>query len=213
MKIFLDVETTGLDPGEDHRIVELGLVTSEGEEKQWYFNPGRQVTAEAVKIHGITNDKLRKEPKFKDRAREILGILADATLVAHNADFDLSFLNHELKLAGLGRLENSVEDTLAMAQKKYPGEKHSLDALCAKFRIPTKRSHHGALIDARLLRRVYDCLILLEKEQEELGQNASTQDQDVDFPRRPQFSPSREELALHKKELMAKIPNSLWYSP
>lgn len=161
-EIVFDTETTGLNPQTGDRLVEIGCIelvnrVETGRTFHGYFNPERPMDAVAQQIHGLSDAFLANKPLFGERVEELLDFLEDSPLVAHNAQFDFSFLNHELGLCG--RLHISplrMIDTLTLARSRHPGAKHSLDALCARFGID--RSHrvkHGALLDAQLLSQVY----------------------------------------------------------
>lgn len=161
-EIVFDTETTGLDPQDGHRLVEFAGVEliermPTGRSIHFYCNPGRSMPAEAEAVHGLSEEFLRDKPRFMDKAGELLEFLGDAMLVAHNAQFDMRFLNFELKKGARTPISDArVIDTLDLARKRFPGAKHSLDALCQRFGID--RSHrvlHGALIDAELLADVY----------------------------------------------------------
>ena len=161
-EIVLDTETTGLDPADGHRIVEIGAVEifnhmPTGRTYHQYINPKRQMPKEAFDVHGIGDDFLRDKPLFPAIAQAFLGFIADAPLVIHNASFDMKFLNAELVAAGLAPLAaNRAVDTLLIARKKFPGSPASLDALCRRFAIDTsKREKHGALVDSEILAEVY----------------------------------------------------------
>lgn len=161
-EIILDTETTGLSPKDGHRIVEIGAVEMvnkvlTGQEFHCYINPERDMPSDAYRIHGISSDFLQTKPLFKDITQDFLKFIDNATLVIHNAQFDIKFLNNELSLLGEASLELSEAiDTLHMARKKFPGARASLDALCKRFKIDnSNREQHGALIDARLLADVY----------------------------------------------------------
>ncbi len=161
-EIVFDTETTGLDPKDGHRIVEFAAVelverVATGRHLHLYFNPLRAMPAEAEAIHGLSDDFLADKPAFPARARELMEFLGDAILIAHNAPFDLRFMNFELGRAGLPELDQArVVDTLELARKRFPGAKHSLDALCLRFGIDrSARVKHGALIDSELLAEVY----------------------------------------------------------
>lgn len=161
-QIVLDTETTGLDPAEGHRIVEIGAVEMDnhiltGKVFHQYINPQRDVTSEAENIHGLSADFLRKHPTFDEIATPFLKFLSDSSLIIHNANFDMRFLNAELDKAGAPRLEmERVIDTLQLARRKFPGSPASLDALCRRFSINnTTRVKHGALLDSELLAEVY----------------------------------------------------------
>ena len=163
-EIILDTETTGLDVRTGHRLIELACVELEdflptGRTFHRYIHPGRDIEAEALAVHGISAEFLRDKPTFEeaDVCDAFLEFVADATLVAHNAGFDRSFVNFELERANRPALhETRWVDTLTMAQKRFPGMYNSLDALCKRFRISlAEREKHGALIDCRLLAAVY----------------------------------------------------------
>lgn len=161
-QVVLDTETTGLDPRAGDRIVEIGCVelvnhVPTGESFHSYLNPERDMPEGARAVHGLTSEFLSRHPTFLRIADEFLVFIADSELVIHNAEFDMRFINAELRL--LGREPLSLErtlDTLAIARRKFPGAQASLDALCRRFNIDTSaRAVHGALTDARLLAEVY----------------------------------------------------------
>ncbi len=160
-KIVLDTETTGLDPKQGHRIIELAAIELEGRKLSLrrfhrYLNPEREIEAGAVAVHGLTYERLQNEPKFSDIAASFLEFIAGAELIIHNAPFDMGFLNRELELMGLPTLKNSVVDTLKIARDVHPGKKNSLNALCNRYAIDnTHRTLHGALLDTELLAEVY----------------------------------------------------------
>jgi DNA polymerase-3 subunit epsilon len=161
-EIVLDTETTGFEPGEGHRLVELGCVELDnhlptGRVFHCYFNPMRDVPAEATRIHGLTDQFLKDKPLFSEKVGEFLDFIGNDTLVIHNAEFDIKFLNAELKSAGFKPLQmNRVLDTLLMARQKFPGQPASLDALCRRFKVDLEeRKFHGALLDSQLLAEVY----------------------------------------------------------
>lgn len=161
-EIILDTETTGLDPKTGDRIVEIGCLElvnrfPTGNEWHVYFNPDRDMPAGAFKVHGISAEFLADKPRFHERADDFLAFIGDATLVIHNANFDIGFLNYELwKLKREPLSMDRVVDTLAMARRKHPGSPASLDALCKRYGVDTTvRSKHGALVDCKLLADVY----------------------------------------------------------
>ncbi|MBK8181605.1 MAG: DNA polymerase III subunit epsilon [Candidatus Competibacteraceae bacterium] len=164
-QIILDTETTGLEPTQGHRVIEIGcieLINRRQTTRQFhvYLQPDRGIDAEAVRVHGITNDFLKNQPRFPDIAEDFLTFVQGAELVIHNAPFDLGFLNHELRLCGRGQvaLEQlcAVEDTLLLARRRHPGQRNSLDALCKRYNIDnSQRTLHGALLDAEILADVY----------------------------------------------------------
>jgi DNA polymerase III subunit epsilon len=161
-EIIFDTETTGLDPTRGDRLVEMGCIemvnrVPTGNHFHAYFHPERSMPAEAEAVHGLSDAFLADKPLFRTRAAELLEFLGDSPLVAHNASFDFGFLNAELVLAGMAPIDlGRMIDTLAIARRRHPGAKHSLDALCTRYGVD--RSHrvkHGALLDAELLAQVY----------------------------------------------------------
>jgi len=164
-QVVLDTETTGLEPKQGHRIIEIGCVEVidrklTGNHYHQYINPQREIDSGAIEVHGITNEFLVDKPVFKDIAAEFLEFVKGAELVIHNAPFDVGFINHEFAmLAGnYGKIEEScgILDTLAMARKKHPGQRNSLDALCKRYGIDNSmRDLHGALLDSEILADVY----------------------------------------------------------
>lgn len=164
-QIILDTETTGLEPSEGHRIIEVGCVELinrkfTGNTYHHYLQPDREIDEGAIEVHGITNEMLADKPRFTDIADEFITFIRGAELVIHNAPFDVGFLNHELRLldAGHGRVDElcGVVDTLVMARKLHPGQKNNLDALCKRYSIDNShRELHGALLDAEILAELY----------------------------------------------------------
>jgi DNA polymerase III subunit epsilon len=161
-EIIFDTETTGLDPLKGDRLVEIGCVEVEdymptGKTFHVYLNPERLVPLDAQRIHGLTDAFLKDKPKFSEIADDFLDFCGDSPLVAHNASFDLNFLNAELSRLNYEKIPaKRVIDTLPLARKKFPGTQNNLDALCSRLNIDTKhRTHHGALLDAELLAAVY----------------------------------------------------------
>ncbi len=166
-EIILDTETTGLSTREDHRIIEIACIETKNlipTKKIFYklINPERKIYVDALKVHGYTNEKLEKEPKFKEIANELVKFISGKKLIIHNAPFDIGFLNHEFKKINMELLDGkkNIIDTLELARSKYPGSSNSLDNLCKKFNIDlSKRTKHNALLDCELLRKVYINLI------------------------------------------------------
>ncbi len=161
-EIVLDTETTGFDPRTGDRLIEVGCIELEdllptGRTFHRFVNPERLIPAEAIRVHGITDDKVRDAPKFHEVVDDLLEFVGDAVLIAHNAAFDRNFIDFELGRCGRPVTgEPRWIDTLALAQKRFPGMANSLDALCKRFKISlVERTLHGALIDARLLAEVY----------------------------------------------------------
>ncbi len=163
-QIVLDTETTGLEPEQGHRIIEIGCVEMvdrrlTGNNFHQYLQPDREIDAGAIEVHGITNEFLVDKPHFADLAGDFVDYVRGAELIIHNAPFDVGFLNHELRLMGHGSLVEdlcAVTDTLVMAKKMHPGQRNSLDALCKRYDIDNShRELHGALLDAEILADVY----------------------------------------------------------
>jgi DNA polymerase-3 subunit epsilon len=161
-EIVLDTETTGLDPYQGDRLVEIGCIElvnrfPTGKTFHWYFNPERDMPEAALRIHGLTSEFLRDKPKFADKVDELIAFLGDAPLVAHNAMFDLGFINAELDRVGHAQVSRErMVDTLLIARRKHPGAANRLDDLCVRFGIDNShRAKHGALKDAELLAEVY----------------------------------------------------------
>lgn len=163
-QIFIDTETTGLEPRLGHRIIEVAAVEMlgrrlTGRRFHYYLNPEREIESGALQVHGLTTEFLQDKPKFSHVVHELLEFIDSAELIMHNAAFDVAFLDHELGLAKLRPLCeccHSVTDTLKMAKELYPGKKNNLDALCERYEIDnTRRTLHGALLDAELLAEVY----------------------------------------------------------
>ena len=164
-QIILDTETTGIDPKQGHRIIEIGCVEMidrklTGNHYHVYINPQRVVEQEAINVHGITNEFLADKPVFQTIADDFLAFIRDAELIIHNAPFDIGFINHEFSLLrrGLASVEKycGVIDTLVLARKKHPGQKNNLDALCKRYFIDnSSRTLHGALLDSEILAEVY----------------------------------------------------------
>jgi len=185
--LVLDTETTGIEPSDGHRIIEIGCteiidrqIVSNAEYHQ-YIQPDRDV-GNSKRIHGITNEFLIGKPKFEEIAKEFLEYIEGATLVIHNAPFDLGFLNHELKLMDVDeRIEDSCDiiDSLELSKQQRPGMMHNLDALCRRFEIDASaRTVHGALLDAQILAKVY--LAMTGGQSTLFGDNATSNTQRED---------------------------------
>ncbi len=164
-EIVLDTETTGISVKEGHRIVEIGCIELDNliptkNKFHCYLNPERKVSDKAFEIHGYTDEFLSKQKKFSQIMDEFLEFIKDKRLIIHNAEFDLSHLNNELKILGKKAIENDIIDTLILARDKFPGSPSNLDALCKRYRIDnSRRTKHTALIDCDLLAKVYINLI------------------------------------------------------
>ncbi len=228
-QIILDTETTGLAPEKGHRIIEIGALEMvdrqlTGSNFHRYLNPDREIDDGALEVHGITLEFLQDKPRFADIADELLGFLADAELLIHNAPFDLGFLDYELSLAGHGPEFLSagarVLDTLELARDLHPGQRNNLDALCKRYQVDNaSRTLHGALLDAEILAEVY---LAMTGGQVDLGlsleHRVDTGESFADFGAQ-QLSPlrvlraSEEELELHQQRLAAireQSGNCLW---
>lgn len=164
-QIVLDTETTGLEPKQGHRIIEIGCVELvnrrlTGNHYHQYLQPDREIDQGAIDVHGITNEFLQDKPRFEDVVDDFLSFIRGAELVIHNAPFDVGFINHELKRLKAGHKEVAkvctILDTLPMARDMHPGQRNSLDALCKRYDIDnSQREKHGALLDAEILADVY----------------------------------------------------------
>jgi DNA polymerase III subunit epsilon len=215
-EIILDTETTGLSPGDGHRIVEIGCLElinliPTGRTYQQYINPERDIPPEATAVHGITNDFLSDKPVFADIADEFLSFIGESTLVIHNANFDMKFLNAELAKINYPKLKFSrTFCTMMLAREMFPGSPANLDALCRRFRVDnSNRIHHGALLDSELLADVYLELKGGRQTKLSLATAKKQQTQDTTKKTRPYreprpFEPTQEELELHQA-LIQKI--------
>jgi DNA polymerase-3 subunit epsilon len=221
-EIVLDTETTGLDPGSGHRIVEVGCVElldhmPTGRTYQKYINPERDVPLESYNIHGLSEAFLADHPVFAEIVESFLEFIGDAPLVIHNAAFDIKFLNAEIERLGFKPLPMSrTIDTLQIARSRYPGASASLDELCRRFGIDnTARTSHGALLDSELLAAVYIDLIGAREPGLDLAAQSSAQTEApvaaIDRPVRPArpHAPSDAELAAHDA-FMEKLKDPIW---
>ncbi len=193
-EIVLDTETTGISVKEGHRIVEIGCSELDNliptkRNFHCYLNPERKVSEKALEIHGYTDEFLSTQKKFSEIVEEFLEFIKNKKLIIHNAEFDLSHLNNELKLLGKENIKNEIVDTLDLARNKFPGSQLSLDALCKRFRIDnSKRVKHTALIDCELLAKVYINLI---------GQKEPTLD--FQFQNQPKDKKNISNISYYKK--------------
>lgn len=228
-EIVFDTETTGFYPESGDKLVDIGAVelinhVPTGKTYHQYINPERNVPEETVKVHGLTNDFLKDYPVFADIAQDFIDFVGDdGILVAHNArKFDIPFLNYELKKAGFKEYtEDRFIDTLEIAQKMFPGARNNLDALCKRFGVDnSKRTLHGALLDADLLAEVYLELLggaepsmLADgiQVQKNSSQNMSLKTK-KNFYEPRLFALSEEEENMHREFLESKIKNSIWLS-
>jgi len=221
-QVVLDTETTGLEPEAGHRIVEIGcveIVNRRLTNRRFhrYVNPGRPVDRAAVDVHGIEDDFLAKQPRFAEVAHEFLEFVKGAELVIHNADFDVEFINHELRrLDGLPHQIRDccgVLDTLALARRLHPGQRNSLDALAKRYSVDnSKRDFHGALLDAQILTEIYlsmtggQASLSLDSREEAVAAGGAAADERIDRAglALPVLLANGDEVAAHEA-LLAKI--------
>ncbi|RGP35846.1 DNA polymerase III subunit epsilon [Pseudotabrizicola alkalilacus] len=227
-EIVLDTETTGFEPSEGHRIVEIGAVElfnhlPTGKTYHQYINPERLMPKEAFEVHGLGDDFLKDKPLFKAIGQAFLDFVADAQLVIHNAAFDMKFLNFELQRAGFRPLPNTqATDTLMIARQKFPGSPASLDALCRRFGVDNSaREKHGALLDSEILAEVYleliggrqpDFMLAADSAQNKKSQ---TTDTSTDWRPRPRVVPlpsrvTEEEIAAHAAFVAKLGGGAIW---
>ena len=220
-EIILDTETTGLSVREGHRIVEIGCIEIDDliptqNKFHCYLNPERKVSEKALEVHGYTDEFLSTQKKFSEVVDEFLNFIENKRLVIHNAEFDLSHLNHELVLLGMKKLniENTV-DTLALARNKFPGSPVSLDALCKRYRVDnSNRTQHTALIDCDLLAKVY--INLLDQKEPTLSfENEENLETIINSNNTNQYykkiiKPTEEELKLHKDYLKNNLKKNFF---
>jgi DNA polymerase-3 subunit epsilon len=222
-EIVLDTETTGFDPLQGHRVVEIGCIElfnhmPTGNEFHRYMNPERDMPAEAEAVHGLSVAFLSDKPLFASFAEELLAFIGDSPIIAHNAGFDMNFVNAELKRCGKMALSNDrAIDTVTLARRKFPGAQASLDALCRRFQIDTSaRGKHGALLDAQLLAKVYLELVggrepgLALAAAETVAMQAEVQERNIRAPR--PHAATAEEQAAHET-FIATIKNAIWLQP
>jgi DNA polymerase-3 subunit epsilon len=211
-QVVLDTETTGLDPKQGHRIIEVAAIELDGRKVSGrtfhrYINPEREIDEGAAAVHGLTLDRLQDEPKFIEIAPALLEFIDGAELIIHNAPFDMGFLNAELALAGLPKLENQVLDTLKVAKDLHPGKKNNLNALCDRYQIDNShRTLHGALLDTELLAEVY--LGMTRGQKSLLGEDAENAESSDSGQPAERISASvrvllasEEELARHEAQM------------
>ncbi|MDR1498872.1 MAG: DNA polymerase III subunit epsilon [Rickettsiales bacterium] len=229
-EVCFDTETTGLNPYEGHRLIEVGCVELiDGKRTSSVFhqliNPERDVPEESVKIHKITTEMLTDKPKFADIVDRFVAFLQDSPLIAHNSSFDMKFINYEFDLIPRERLKNEVVDSLALAKERYPGQKNSLDMLCKRFNIDTTQRElkgHGALLDAELLAEVYVELVggsqkkLIEDKKNTSKLDTVSIDSLLNIIKNKQvresrnFMNSENEIKAHRDFIEKYIKNSLW---
>ena len=216
-EIILDIETSGLDYKEGHRIIEIGCIELNQKEVGAYFhqyiNPLKNLTDENIKIHGITNEFLEDKPLFEDIADEFLNFIEDSSVIAHNANFDVGFLNHELKNISKPQIaKDRIIDTVAIARNRFPGQQVNLDALVKKLKVNSivNREFHGALKDAKILTDVYLELQGINQMGLELNERNA---EDLKLSSELNLKPivlTKDETEAHKEFIKNNIPNSNW---
>lgn len=217
-QVVLDTETTGLEPTQGHRIIEIGCIELKNRRRtervfHQYLNPERDIEEGAFGVHGIRAADLAEKPLFKSIAAEFIAFIHDSEVIIHNAPFDVAFINNELERLGKewGRLEDhcTVTDTLRLARELYPGQKNSLDALCARYAVDnSRRDVHGALLDARILSDIYLAMTggqasLLPEEHAAVYDGGIREHNQLEDRRRRlrTIGPNAEELAAHRRRL------------
>jgi len=217
-QVFLDTETTGLDPNQGHRIIEIAAVEfnnrqSTNKKYHSYINPEREIDAAAEEVHGLSLEFLQDKPLFQDVAQDFLNFIQGAELIIHNAPFDVGFINAELGRLGLAKLEDNevhITDSLQFAKDLRPGQRNSLDALCRAYDIDnSERTLHGALLDAQLLGEVF---IAMTRGQEAISmdfveENSTLTKNDIDFSKLKVIKASNDEIKAHEAYL-EKIQSS-----
>ena len=218
-EIVLDTETTGISVKDGHRIVEIGCIEIENliptkNKFHCYLNPERKVSEQAFQVHGYSDEFLSNQVKFSDICQEFLDFIKDKRLIIHNAEFDLSHLNNELKLFGKDKINNEIVDTLILARNKFPGSQVSLDALCKRFRIDnSKRTNHTALIDCDLLTKVY--INLIDQKEPTLNfqnidqNNLENKDLNINYFKKV-VKPNDKELMEHKIYLKENLKKNFF---
>ena len=218
-EVILDTETTGLSVKEGHRIVEIGCIELENfvptnNNFHCYLNPERKVSEKAFETHGYTDEFLSDKKRFKEIADDFLLYIKGKKLIIHNAEFDLSHLNNELKILGKDKINNEIVDTLALARDKFPGGSLSLDALCKRYRIDnSKRTQHTALIDCDLLAKVYINLIdqkepTLNFNSKDIKKEISKFDNNLYYKKVIKISD--DEIKLHKQFLKTSLKKNFF---
>lgn len=218
-EIVFDTETTGLDPASGDRVVEIGCVElinriPSGRTFHRYLNPERDMPRAAFEVHGLSSEFLADKPLFREVSADFIDFIGDAIMVAHNAPFDVRFLNAELETVGGPLIDSGrVMDTLTMARQKFPGQQNSLDALCKRLNVDnSRRENHGALLDSELLAEVYLELTggrqaILDLAQAVAGEGVPVAERRVEPPRPHAATP--EEEAAHAT-FIASIEGALW---
>ena len=217
-EIILDTETTGLSTREGHRIVEIGCIELDNlvptkNKFHCYLNPGRKVSEKALEVHGYTDEFLSRQKRFDQIVDEFLNFIREKRLVIHNAEFDLSHLNNEMKILGKKEIKNDIVDTLILARNKFPGSSTSLDSLCKRYRIDnSRRVKHTALIDCDLLAKVYVNLL----DQKEPTLQFYNKDKNINYSSekvlyfKKVLNPTKIEMEEHKKYLRQHLKKNFF---
>ena len=218
-EIVLDTETTGISVKDGHRIVEIGCIELDNllptnNKFHCYLNPERKVSEKAFEVHGYSDEFLAKQKKFSEVADKFLEFIDGKKIVIHNADFDLSHLNNELKILGKKKINNEIVDTLTLARDKFPGSPSNLDALCKRYRIDnSRRTKHTALIDCELLAKVY--INLIDQKEPTLDFSKKEISGDTIFQEKVNYfkkiiEPSNVELKKHKEFIKSQIKKNFF---
>ena len=216
-EIILDIETSGLDYKDGHRIVEIGCIEMNkkevGRHYHQYINPLKTLTEDNIKIHGITNEFLEDKPVFEEIVDDFLKFIQDSSIIAHNANFDIGFLNFELEKISKPKIDKiRVVDTVTIARKRFPGQQVNLDALVKKLKINSmiNREHHGALKDAKILTDVYLELQGINQIGLKLDEMKSNNFKLASEPNLNKVVLTKEETDAHKEFIKNDIPKSNW---
>ena len=216
-EIILDIETSGLDYKDGHRIVEIGCIEMNkkevGDHYHQYINPLKTLTEDNIKIHGITNEFLEDKPVFEEIVDDFLKFIQDSSIIAHNANFDIGFLNFELEKISKPKIDKiRVVDTVTIARKRFPGQQVNLDALVKKLKINSmiNREHHGALKDAKILTDVYLELQGINQIGLKLDEMKSNNFKLASEPNLNKVVLTKEETDAHKEFIKNDIPKSNW---
>ena len=218
-EIVLDTETTGISVKDGHRIVEIGCIELDNlvptnNKFHCYLNPERKVSEKAFEVHGYSDEFLAKQKKFSEVADKFLEFIAGKKIIIHNADFDLSHLNNELKIVGKKKISNEIVDTLTLARDKYPGSPSNLDALCKRYRIDnSRRTKHTALVDCDLLAKVY--INLIDQKEPTLDFSVREKINNQDNNKKINYfkkiiKPTEEELNNHSRYLRIQIKKNFF---
>ena len=218
-EIVLDTETTGISVKDGHRLVEIGCIELDNlvptnNKFHCYLNPERKVSEKAFEVHGYSDEFLAKQKKFSEVADKFLEFIAGKKIIIHNADFDLSHLNNELKIVGKKKISNEIVDTLTLARDKYPGSPSNLDALCKRYRIDnSRRTKHTALVDCDLLAKVYINLIDQKEPTLDFSVREKINNQDnikkINYFKKI-IKPTEDELNNHRHYLQSQIKKNFF---